>query len=390
MTYNFDQVIDRSNFNAEKYILRKTIFGTDNVLPMWVADMDIASPPFVLEAIKQRAEHNVLGYEDNPKSAISAQISWLKKRQNFTVEPSWVLSSHSTVASIHMAIQAFSEPLDEVVIMTPVYHAFARSVKQENRTLINWEITKDKQQYSFSLEQLKIQISSKTKLLILCSPHNPLGRIWRFNELKAIGEFCIEHNIIIVADEVHADLIYTPNQFIPMATISPEIAKQCITLQGPGKAFNLTGIGLASVIISNDFLRKKFKLTHQRFHPSYGNAFAQVAFEAAYTQGEAWLDELLLYLNKNQQSLNTMLDSHRDKISIHIADATYLAWLDCRNLNMSERELQIFFIEKAKLGLSAGKVFGAGGEQHMRLNFAVPHSIMLQAVEQLDTALKGL
>lgn len=390
MTYNFDQVIDRSNFNAEKYTLRKTIFGTDNVLPMWVADMDIASPPFVLEAIKQRAEHNVLGYEDNPKSAISAQISWLKKRQNFTVEPSWVLSSHSTVASIHMAIQAFSEPLDEVVIMTPVYHAFARSVKQENRTLINWEITKDKQQYSFSLEQLKIQISSKTKLLILCSPHNPLGRIWRFNELKAIGEFCIEHNIIIVADEVHADLIYTPNQFIPMATISPEIAKQCITLQGPGKAFNLTGIGLASVIISNDFLREKFKLTHQRFHPSYGNAFAQVAFEAAYTQGEAWLDELLLYLNKNQQSLNTMLDSHRDKISIHIADATYLAWLDCRNLNMSERELQIFFIEKAKLGLSAGKVFGAGGEQHMRLNFAVPHSIMLQAVEQLDTALKGL
>lgn len=390
MAYNFDYIVDRSESCAEKYRSRKSIFGTDKVLPMWVADMDIASPPFVLDAIKQRAEHAILGYESSPKQAIDAQIAWLKKRQNFTVEPNWVLSSHSTIASVHMAIQAFSEPDDEVIIMTPVYHGFARSVKQENRKLINWEIEQNNGQYSFSLEALKSQISHKTKLLILCSPHNPLGRIWSFDELQAIGDFCVQHNIIIVTDEVHADLIYLPHKFIPMATISPAIAEQCITLQGPGKTFNLTGIGLASIIISDSALRKKFKITHQRFHPSYGNAFAHVAFEAAYSQGEAWLDELLVYLNNNQQALLSMLQTHSDKISMRLSDATYLAWLNCRGLNMDERELQKFFVEKAGLGLSAGTVFGAGGEQHMRLNFAVPSSVMQQAIEQLDAALKRL
>lgn len=387
---DFDTHIDRSANNTAKYTQCKAVFGRNDILPMWVADMDIISPPFILNAIQQRAQHPVFGYVDKPAAAIAAQITWLENRQNFKVDSDWVLSTHSIVAAIHMAIQAFSNMGDEVIIMAPVYHEFASSVNIENRKLINWQLESMDGCYQFSTDQLKKQISPKTKLLILCSPHNPIGRVWTREELKAIGEFGIENNIIIVADEMHADLIYSPHEFIPIATISDEIAAQCITLQGPGKTFNLTGLGLSSVIIGNPVLRKQFQKVHQQFHPSYGTSFSQVAFEAAYLHGGKWLDELLVYLNINQQTLQKMLLNHKNKITMTNSEATFLAWLDCSGLNMDSSGLKQFFVDKAGLGLSPGSQFGLGGEQYMRLNFAVPHSVMQRAVEQLDDALRGL
>ncbi len=385
---NFDTYVDRSGHNTAKYTQRKAVFGNNDILPMWVADMDIISPSFIQEAIQERALHPVFGYVDKPERAIDAQLTWMRTRQNYTVDKEWLISCHSIVTSIHIAINAFSEVGDEVIIMSPVYHEFAHSVKQEGRNLISWNLVRESGKYHFDIEDLKKQLSSRSKVLILCSPHNPLGRVWTRDELQVIGDFCIEHNIVIVADEMHSDLVYTPHIFTPMASISSAIQGRCITLQGPGKTFNLTGLGLSSVIISDPELRKKFYKVYERYHPSYGTAFSQVAFEAAYRNGAEWLEDLLLYLDKNQQALISMLQKHQSKISMIPSEATFLAWLDCSGLGMNDRDLMRFFVEEAKLGLSAGVQFGPGGENHMRLNFAVPQVTMQKAIEQLDKALE--
>ncbi len=389
MTYDFNAFVDRSNTNAEKYKHRKALFGTDDIIPMWVADMDIASPHFVLDAIKERAEHAILGYEDRPSDGIAAQVSWLARRQQFVVEPEWILSTHSTVAAIHMAIQAFSDVNDEVIIMSPVYHAFARSVKQENRQLIDWPLDADnKGRYTFSLDKLKLLISKKTKILLLCSPHNPVGRVWDEKELHDLAEFCLNNEILIVSDEVHADLTYPPFTFKALASLGPSIANNCLTFQGPGKTFNLTGIGLSSIIISNPILRRNFTKVYRQFHPSYGNAFAHAAFKAAYRFGDEWLDGLIKHLSGNQALLTSLFEKYNNCIKYRSAEATFLAWLNCSELGMTDNQLNEFFINKAGLGLSAGPIFGVGGEQHMRLNFAVPAKTMHLVIQQLDHAIE--
>ncbi len=391
MNYNFDKVIDRTLTNAEKYSLRRQIFGTDDLLPMWVADMDIATPPFIVKAIRERAAHPIYGYESLPESAYQAQIDWMKRRHGLELQRHNMLFSPSVVTSINVAIQAFSEPGDGIIVQQPVYFPFFTSVEHNDRRVLSNPLRKTAAtDWTFDLEQLQAIIDDRTKMLILCSPHNPVGRVWRREELQALAEICLEHNIIVFADELHSDLVYPAYRHIPFASLSEEVPNITITALGPGKSFNLAGLSAATVAISSARLRRKFRRRAEANHIGHGSIFGHVAFETAYRDGEEWLEQLLNYLVGNLTMLQQLCHKYSDKIICNAPQGTYLAWLDCSGLGMSDAELLHFFSYQVKLGLGAGPLYGSGGEQYMRLNFAVPRPTMRRAIELLEAQLKRI
>ena len=388
MAHRFDEVIDRSASNADKYVLRERLFGTVDLLPMWVADMDIATPPFVVEAVKQRAEHPVYGYEEMPDSAFEAQMGWMERRHSLSLEREWLFYSPSVVASISAAIEAFTRPGQKVVVQTPVYPPFFKRVEESGRRLLLNPLKRlGSGDYSFDLEGLAAAIDKDTKLLLLCSPHNPVGRVWRREELEALAAICLERGVRVFADEIHADLVYAPHRHIPFASLSDEVRAITLSAFGPGKTFNLAGLATSTLAIADETMRDAFKQVHERIHFGPGSIFGHAAFEAAYRQGDGWLDDLLGHLEGNAALLKALCDRHG--IGIRPPEGTYLAWMDCSNLGLSDPEMSRFFIAEAKLGLSPGILFGREGAGFMRLNFAVPTPIMSEALERLERALPG-
>lgn len=390
MKYNFRESACRKDTNAEKYTLRKELFGTEDVLPVWVADMDIDTPDFVLEAVKKRLEHPLVGYEEVPTSAFEAQIEWMKKEHGISFELEDMLYSHSVVASMSLAIDAFSEVGDKVIVQTPVYPPFFHSVMEHDRELLKNPLKQNKDgSYTFDIEDLKSKIDDKTKLLLLCSPHNPVGRVWRQEELEEILAICLEHNIIVFSDEIHSDLVYAPNKHIPFASLSEDARNITLTAIGVGKTFNMAGFAMSSVAIPNKELREKFLKSYRRVHFAQGSVLSHVAFEAAYREGKEWLEALKLHLWSNYEMLKSVCEKYSDKIKVTPIQATYLAWLDCRGMNLSNKALRKFFVEEAKLGLNAGLSFGREGNGFMRLNFAVSSAKMSQVVQRLDQTLES-
>lgn len=379
-------LIDRTSSNAEKYTLRQKLFGTEEVQPMWVADMDIATPECVIHAVQKRLLHPILGYEIMPESAFEAQMTWVSEHHAFTMQREWLSYSPSVVASIGCAIRAFSEEGDEVIVMDPVYPPFYSMVKDNNRSLILHPLKQDLGIYHFDIERLRTQITPKTKLLLLCSPHNPIGRVWSRDELSVLGTFCLEHGIVIISDEIHSDIVFNPHVHIPIASLSPELSKISVTLMGPGKTFNMAGFSISTVCIPSEELRTRYKEEYHRVHWGDGAALSHVALEAAYRDGAQWHQQLIEHLNHNVLLISEWAVKYP---SIHFSppEGTYLAWLDCRALELGDRELREFFVQKAGLGLSPGLSFGKEGSGFMRLNFAVPTSILAQALEQLGKAL---
>ena len=291
MSYDFSTSTCREDTNAEKYTKREELFGTNDVMPVWVADMDIDTPDFVIEAVKQRLNHPIVGYEEVPKSAFEAQIKWMKKEHNVEFEVQDMLYSHSVVASMSVAIDAFSEVGDKVIVQTPVYSPFFHSVMNHDRKLLKNPLKLlDDGTYTFDIENLKAQIDDSTKLLLLCSPHNPVGRVWKREELEQILEVCSEHNIVVFSDEIHSDLVYAPNKHIPFASLSKEAREITVTAIGVGKTFNMAGFSMSSIAISNKNLRDKFSKVYKRIHFADGNALSHVAFESAYKNGKTWLE----------------------------------------------------------------------------------------------------
>ena len=388
MSFDFQSVTDRSKSRAEKYTLRQTLFGTEDVLPMWVADMDIETPPCIVDAVKKRAAHPVYGYEEVPESAYEAQIVWMKIRHGFEIQRELMFYSHSVVATINTAIHAFTQPGDKVIVQTPIYPPFLKNVTRNGREVLRNPLRKTaKGDYRFDFDDLRSKIDEKTKLLLLCSPHNPVGRVWSREELEELADICVEHNIKIMADEIHSDLVYAPNIHTPFASLSDEVANLTITAIGPGKTFNTAGLAISTVVVQNEAMRQDFDDAYERIHFAQGNVFAHAGFEAAYREGEVWLDELLIHLQRNIQKLRALAERHSDKIHFIPPEGTYLAWLDCSQLGLSSSELKRFFVEEAALGLSPGISFGKEGKGYMRLNFAVPGPIMDDAIAHLDMAL---
>ncbi len=389
MSSEFSTAADREGTNAEKYTLRKELFGTEDVLPVWVADMDIDTPDFVLDAVKRRLEHPIMGYEDVPRSAYEAQIEWMKTVHGIEFEVEDMLYSHSVVASMGVAIEAFSEEGDGVIVQTPVYPPFFHSVLDHKRKLVKNPLKQlASGKYVFDIEDLKSKIDKSTKLLLLCSPHNPVGRVWKREELEEILAVCLQNNIVVFSDEIHSDLVYAPNVHIPFASLSPEAREITLTAIGVGKTFNMAGFAMSSVAIPNKKLKEKFLKVYNRVHFAQGNILAHAAFESAYRNSEEWLKDLKVHLQGNFQMLEKLCEKFPDTINLTKIEATYLAWLDCRGMNLRDKELREFFVKEAKLGLNAGLSFGREGSGFMRLNFAVSRTKMRQVIEQLENALK--
>jgi len=381
--HNFNTPIDRTTTNAEKYTKRQKLFGTEDVLPMWVADMDLPSPPCVLEALQKRLTHPVLGYEEMPNTAYEAQISWIKEHYGVKLKREMMLSSPSVVTSINMAIEAFSDEGDEIIVQPPIYPPFMDSVKNHKRKLILNPLKNENGYYSIDFEDLEVKITPQTKIVLLCSPHNPVGRVWSEEELKRVLEITQKHNIIIVSDEVHSDIVFAPHT--PLHKLSGNV----ITLQGIGKTFNLSGIALSTIIIPAQELREQFKKVYEQFHLGEGNLLSQTAFEAAYHCGKPWLEELLPYIEDNFKLLEELAAHYPNQMIFSKPQATYLAWIDFRQMKLSDKALYHGLINHG-LGLSLGRNYGKGGRGFMRMNCAVPRNVMQEALKNLEKFLNSI
>ncbi|MBK6348163.1 MAG: putative C-S lyase [Bacteroidales bacterium] len=386
MKYNFDEIIDRSNTACVKYDLRQFFFGNDQVIPMWVADMDFRTPHFILEAIRNRASHEILGYSIRPESYFNSLIGWLKRRHHWEIRKEWVAFSPGIVPALNMAVLAFSKRRDKIIIQPPVYFPFFDAVKKHGRRLVYNQLIMENGRYRMDFENLEQSCREGAKMLIISNPQNPGGNAWTAAELKTMADICLKYNVLMISDEIHGDLVNRGYKHTVLASLSPEIAENTVTMTAPSKTFNMAGMATASVIISNPTLMKKYRKVLDAMHIELGNVFGNVASEAAYTFGDAWLEQLLDYIEGNIRTLTGFAAQHLPLVRVIIPEATYMAWLDFSATGMNDKELKKFMIEKAGLGLNEGTQFGPGGSGFMRLNLACPRATLLQALEQLKKA----
>lgn len=389
MKYNFDEIINRENTASVKYDLRKDIFGKEDVIPMWVADMDFKTPDFIIKAIIDRANHEVFGYSFRPESYFLSIVNWLKRRHNWEISKDWISFSPGIVPAVNMAILAFTEPNDKIIIQPPVYFPFFSAIKNNNRVLVENPLKLKNGRYCFDFNNLEKKLAD-AKMLILSNPHNPGGSVWTKNELKSLGEMCLENNVLIMSDEIHADLVFKNFKFTPLASISKEIADSTVTFVAPSKTFNMAALATSSVIASNKELKNKYDKVLDAIHVGLGNVFGTVASEAAYNYGDEWLDQLMDYLSGNLDFTQKFLNEKIPQIKMIRPEGTYLVWLDCSELNLNEKDLKEFMIEDAGLGFNDGRMFGTGGEGYMRMNIACPKQTLLNALISLEKAVNKL
>jgi cystathionine beta-lyase len=384
--YNFDEIIDRRNTSTIKHDIIKAVFGTEDILPMWVADMDFKTPDFIINRLKKRLEHEVLGYTFRGESFFSAVINWLKNQHQWEVKRDWISFSPGVVPALTLIVNALTKPGDKIIVQSPVYFPFFTTILNTGRQLINNQLVLENGKYKMDFQDLKKQIDSRTKMILLCSPHNPGGRVWTKDELSELAGICLKNNILIVADEIHSDIILNGHKHIPIASLSEEVSNITISTYAPSKTFNLAGLSTSVVISSNKELLTAYDNYIGDFHLHMGNIFGAVALEAAYTDGKQWLNEMIEYIEGNTALMREFAKKHSDKMSLMEPESTYLLWLDFSKLNMSDADLKNFMIKKAKLGFNHGPTFGAGGEGFQRMNVACPRSIVEKALSQLESA----
>jgi len=386
MQYNFDEILTRTDTDCVKYDVCEDVFGTPDVLPMWVADMDFATPSFIMEALKQRLEHPILGYSIRSEVYFNSLINWLKNRHNWQVEQSWISFSPGIVPAINMAIDAFSEPGDGIILQSPVYFPFFDAIRNNGCTIIDNPLILDDNKYKIDFSHLE-KVLPKARIMLLSNPHNPGGRVWSKQELEKVANMCINHNVLLFADEIHGDLVFKPHVYTPTASISEDIANQTITFIAPSKTFNIAGLGTSSVIIPNGKLKDLYEKALDKVHVGMGNVMGNVASQAAYEQGAEWLDQLLLYINANVEYMERYLTDHLPMLKMMKPEGTYLVWVDFRALDLSDDDLNTFLIREAKLGLNRGSTFGENGKGFMRFNLACPRSTLEKALGQLHKAI---
>jgi len=389
MTYNFDEIIDRRNTGSVKIDRCKAIYGSEDVLPLWVADMDFRTPDFIFEAIRERCEHPILGYSMPPKDFYPSLIRWIKDHHQWDVNRQWIGFLPGIVPGLSFAVQSLTKTGDEIIVQSPVYYPFFHVVKNNNRILINNPLKKANGKYEMDFEDLESKITSKTKLFILCNPHNPGGRVWKSDTLKQLADICAKHNIIVVSDEIHADMVLDGYKHTPFATVSENAAQISLTFMAPSKTFNMPGLISSSYIIPNSDLRSRFVDFMEASELTGGNIFAYAATVAAYEKGEEWRRQMLSYVQGNIDYVVGFLKTNIPQIKPMIPEASFLVWLNCEELGMDSDVLFEFFIKKAGLGLNKGTTFGPGGEYHLRLNVACSRLILNKAMEQLSKAVNG-
>jgi cystathionine beta-lyase len=388
-TYNFDTVIDRRNSDALKYNVLAERYGDANLLPLWVADMDFATPDFILDALKQRLEHPVLGYATTPADYFPCIIDWIKSHHNWSVKQEWLSFIPGIVKGIGFAINVFVKEDEKVIIQPPVYHPFRIVPESLNREVVYNPLVENADgTYSMDFDNLAQVADSKCRLLILSNPHNPAGITWSADTLKRLADFCSERNIIVISDEIHCDMVLWGKKHIPFATVSDAAANCSITFGAPSKTFNIAGVVSSYSIIPNDVIRTKYYNWLVANELNEPTIFSPIATIAAFRKGEEWRKQMLAYVEDN---INYVIDYCKQNIPAVKPlkpDASFLVWLDCRGLNLSHDELVDLFVKKAKLALNDGAMFGEKGNGFMRLNVATPRSVLTTALNQLSSVIK--
>ncbi|WP_347838977.1 PatB family C-S lyase [uncultured Draconibacterium sp.] len=384
--YNFDEIIERHETNCLKYDALDRFFKTNDALPLWVADMDFKTPDFIIEAIKKRIDHEILGYTFRSDSYYQSVIGWMSRRHNWEIKKDWISFSPGVVAGLTYAIETFSNSGDGVIVQPPVYFPFFDSVKGTNRKLIQNPLKIEAGRYTFDFDDLKAKIDKNTKLLLLCNPQNPGGMVWTKEELIQLTNICLENNIMIISDEIHSDLIYNDHKHIALASISEEVAQNCMVCMAPSKTFNVAGLSSSLAIIPNKRKLAAYERTIGVGHLGMGNIFGSVALEAAYTHGDEWLKQLLAYLWDNYQLLEDFMTEKLPRVKVMKPEATYLIWLDFSDYGMKNEALSKFATEKAKVALNDGGRFGIGGDGWLRINIGCPRSVLQEALERLEKA----
>ncbi len=385
--YNFDEIIERRGTDCVKYDMLETYFGNADALPLWVADTDFAVPDFIMNALRERMDHNILAYSYRTDGFFQSIICWLDRRHNWKIEREMITTSPGVVSAVSLLIMALSEPGDKVIVQPPVYFPFFTSIKGLDRKMVENPLIIQDGRYTFDFENLKKGIDDHTKLLILCSPHNPGGMVWKKDELEELCRICTENGIFIISDEIHADLVFSGNKHIPISLISDEIAMKSAVLMAASKTFNVAGLSSAFVIIPNKKVRLKYEQVLNTVHIHSGNIFGNIATEAALRDGYDWLDQLLVYLEDNYNVVKTFISERLPKVKIMKPEATFLVWMDLSAYNLSEKELMKRLIEGG-IALNHGSKFGKGGEGYFRLNFGCPRSVLKEGLIKLEKALQ--
>ncbi len=397
MQYNFDQIIDRRHTNSSKHDNNAVMFGREDVLDLWVADMDFPVPTPVAEAIKKRAEHPIYGYTFPPASLYEAIVERVDRLYGWKIKKEWIIFNAGVVNGLYSAVEAFSHRGDELIVQPPVYYPFFGAIKNTGRQVIHNPLKEVNGHYEMDFEGLEKLFEVRTsfpvrmpriKALVLCSPHNPVGRVWTKEELQRLAEICVKHNCLIFSDEIHCDLLAPGVEHTVTATLSPEIEQHTITFMSASKTFNIAGLATSFVIIPNDELRQRY-VAARAGHNS-GNVFGFVATEAALTQCDDYLEQLRAYLHENYRFFSEFIAERLPMLRVANLEGTYLAWVDMRQLGMSPLELQTFMREKARLALDDGYAFGPGGEGFQRFNLACPRSIVEEALLRLEKAINEL
>jgi len=383
-TYNFDQIIDRRCFESVKWHR----YGED-VLPMWVADMDFQSPQPVIEALRERVDHGAFGYGEAPEALREVIVDRMGRLYDWQVSPDDVMFLPAVVTGFNLVCHATASPGDGVLLQTPVYYPMLRTPEQAGLTNDEMVLTRRPDgRYEIDFDLMEATITERTRVFILCSPHNPVGRVFRREELERMAEICLRNDVVICSDEIHADIILGQNQHVPTASLAPEVAQQTVTLLSPSKTYNLAGLKCSVAIVQNPELRARLEATYPDLIPST-NILGYRAALAAYTEGQPWLDALLAYLEGNLDYLLQRVERDLPAITMARPEGTYLAWLDCRDAPIPGNP-HAFFLERARVAMNDGAAFGRGGEGFVRLNFGCPRSMLAEGLDRMSEALSTL
>ncbi|GBG57139.1 aminotransferase [Sporomusaceae bacterium FL31] len=389
-THNFDEIVKRYNTESRKWDNIGEVFGDTSVLPLWIADMDFASPPAVLKAIQAKAAHGVFGYPARRTSLHESVMRWAKVRHHWTLKSEWISTAPGVVSSISAAVLALTEPGDSIIIQPPVYPPFFSCVRNNGRKIVENALKNNHGYYEFAFADLEAKIDDTVRMIVLCSPHNPVGRVWREEELCRLADICLKHQIIILADEIHHDLVFSGHKHTPLASLSPEIAHATVTFMAASKTFNVAGLNTSFIITPDPVKRKKINKLLHNLEIGKTTIFGGAAAEAAYTDGEEWLEELLVYLENNADYIVSYAEQHLPGVKVIKPEGTYLAWLDFRDIFSQSDQLSNFLTKEAKVGLNDGLSFGCQGEGFARLNFGCPRSIIQEALQRIERAIKNL
>ena len=384
--YNFDEIIDRTGTDCLKWDDN----GSPDIHPMWVADMDFAVAPEIQAAMERRLRHPVYGYTFHGDGLLNAITSWVGRRYHWNIEKEWVEFSPGVVPALSMSVLAFTNPGDRVIIMTPVYRPFYNSVRENGRVIVNHQLSKDENgYYTIDFDRLEAQIDKRTKMIMMCNPHNPAGRVWTRQELTALADIAKRHDLIVVSDEIHADFIYSGHEHISIASLSEDMANRTVTAYAPSKTFNLAGLCQSYVVIPNPRMRDAYMAIYDGCMDLGSNVCGMTALTAAYNEAEGWLDQLLVYLEANRDYAVDYIRKNIPEIKVCVPEGTYLLWLDCVGLGLKNEELNQFFLEKAKVRMNMGYRFGEQADTFMRLNIGCPRALLDEGLSRIERAVKA-